>query len=82
MMNKQLNINKEARGQVLDCELCTFGSAGDVLALPPENLGTELTQFMLCRGAVFFEGPVAPNFQRPGGVQYSVPNLDDLLPVL
>jgi hypothetical protein len=71
-----------AKGRFVTPSFPVSGSARDVLALPPENLGTGLSQFRLRKGAIFFEGPVAPNFQRPGGgVQYFVPNLDDLVPL-
>jgi RHS repeat-associated protein len=71
-----------AKGRYLTPSFPIFGSARDVLSLPAENLATKLAQFQLRRGATFFEGIVAPNFKRPGGgIQYFVPNLDDLLQV-
>jgi len=57
------------------------GSAWRLLALP--NRPTGLTQFFLRSGAEYFEGTVAANFGLPGGgVQYFVPDLADLLPVV
>ena len=56
------------------------GDARRLLALPPNNSATGLIQFNLRPGATFFEGTVAPNFGRPGGgVQYFVPNLNNLV---
>jgi RHS repeat-associated protein len=71
-----------AKGRYLTPSFPIFGSARDVLSLPAENLATKLAQFQLRKGATFFEGIVGPNFRRPGGgIQYFVPNLDDLVPV-
>ena len=56
------------------------GSARNLLALPPNNTATGLTQFNLRPGATFFEGTVAPNFGKAGGgTQVFVPNLNDLI---
>lgn len=56
------------------------GDARRLLSLPPYNTGNRLIQFNLRPGTTFFKGTVAPNFGKPGGgVQYFVPNINDLV---
>lgn len=59
------------------------GDVRSLLSLPPGNSATSLTQFFLRPGSTYFEGTAAANFGLPGGgVQYFVPDLADLLPVV
>jgi uncharacterized protein YukE len=58
------------------------GAARARSALPPGNTMEHISQFRLKPGTPYVEGRIAPNFGQPGGgVQYYVPNPDDLIPV-
>ena len=58
----------------------TFPASRSSIALPSGNAMSGIAQFQLRPGATYFVGRAGPNFGQPGGgIQYFVPNLDDLV---
>lgn len=51
-----------------------------VLALPPQNAMTGIAQFQIRPGSAYIAGRVSPAFgHEGGGIQWFVPNLNDLM---
>jgi RHS repeat-associated protein len=70
-------VGSQARGRYLTP---TLPATRDALALPGANAMSGIAQFQLRPGSVYIAGRVAPAFgHQGGGIQWFVPNLDDLI---